>query len=308
VPHPPQRIFELARSGVRLEAVRDPAVDAHRTPGVPSLPAESRPWDEVAREPTPSWYLDPLVAAQKRALHLELIDRWIAGVPRLLLKTDLFEEAYGSDQLLPDLRSRCGMAIGLDISTETVRRARAQMTSRDCHRLPVSNLPMTDLLVSDLRRLAVPSGSVDLVISNSSLDHFRSEAEFREALAELARILRPGGQLIVTADNPVNPLYWPLRWLSRIGGAPFPLGYTPTAGGLVRRLRESGLEVTATASLIHNPRGISTLLFLALRRSLGARADRPVQALLRMFARLGRLPTRGITACFVAASARKPLG
>ena len=298
--NPPLR-FKLAREGVRLDAVRDPAVDAHRTLGIPSLPAEAKPWDEVASEPSPSWYLDPLVAAQKRAVHLELIDRWIAGVPRLLLKTDLFEEAYGSDQLLPDLRSRCGMAIGLDISAETVRRARAHMKPRECDGLLVS-----DLLVSDLRRLAVPSDSVDLVISNSSLDHFRSEAEVRAALAELARILRPGGQLIVTADNPVNPLYWPLRWLSRIGGAPFPLGYTPTAGGLVRRLRESGLEVTATACLIHNPRGISTLLFLALRRSLGARADRPVQALLRMFARLGRLPTRGITACFVAASARKP--
>jgi hypothetical protein len=75
---------------------------------------------------------------------------------------------------------------------------------------------------------------------------------------------------------------------------------------LVRRLEEAGLEVLATDVLIHNPRLISTLLFLALRRLLGRRADAPIRTLLKLFAALGHLPTRRFTACFVAACARKP--
>ena len=75
--------------------------------------------------------------------------------------------------------------------------------------------------------------------------------------------------------------------------------------GLVDKLKASGLEVTDTDYLIHNPRVVSTALFLALRKVLGRRADRPVDWLLRAFEVLDRLPTRGITACFVAVRARK---
>jgi hypothetical protein len=83
------------------------------------------------------------------------------------------------------------------------------------------------------------------------------------------------------------------------------LGYTVPLSGLGRRLKEAGLEVIATGALIHNPRVISTALFLALRRILGRRADAPVRGLLSAFAAVGRLPTRRFTACFVAVCARK---
>jgi hypothetical protein len=60
--------------------------------------------------------------------------------------------------------------------------------------------------------------------------------------------------------------------------------------------------------LIHNPRLVSTALFMALRRTLGRRADGPIRFLLGSFERLGRLPTREYTACFVAVCGRKPAG
>jgi SAM-dependent methyltransferase len=212
-----------------------------------------------------------------------------------VLKTDLFEEAYGEDQILFDLFPDAYATIGIDLSCATVRRARA-------------NCPLTRayFLNSDVRNLALRTNLVDLIVSNSTLDHFDSRAEFRAALDELARVVRPGGLLIVTVDNPVNPLYLLLRWLSRHRWVPFPLGYTTSQSGLVQNLKELGLEVTATATLIHNPRLISTLLFLVLRRLLGRQADRPIGALLKLFAGLERLPTRGLTACFVCACARKP--
>jgi SAM-dependent methyltransferase len=148
---------------------------------------------------------------------------------------------------------------------------------------------------------------MDLVLSTSTLDHFETTAELRAALAEIQRVLRPGGTLIITLDNAANPLYWLLRWASRSGWTPFRLGQTTTLRRLKRLLAEAGFEVVATDLLIHNPRLLSTALFLALRRALGRRADAPIRALLAAFSWLDRLPTRRWTACFVAACARKPV-
>ena len=214
--------------------------------------------------------------------------------PGLLLKTDLFEEANGADQLLFDLSAQSNTALGVDITIPTVAWARK--------RCPAGRRILFS--AADVRALPLRSDSVDLIVSNSTLDHFDKKEDFIQALRELVRILRPDGCLIVTVDNVLNPLYWPLRWLS--WAAPFRLGYSPSPRTLSRILREAGLTQTGSAQLIHNPRLISTLLFLALRRMLGHRADPPIQALLRAFALLGRLPTRRFTGCFWALNARKP--
>jgi SAM-dependent methyltransferase len=255
-------------------------------------------WEALGEEEKPSWYLDPLVARQKGELYQRLIREWTAGfVPAAVLKTDLFEEAYGQDHILFDLFPTPYTALGLDFSVQTVRRA------KDRHRLP-----QTGFFAADVRKLPVESNRIDFVVSTSTLDHFDSREELDDALAELARVLQPGGRLIVALDNPVNPLYFLLRWLSRRRVFPFPLGHTRTRAGLARSLREAGLEVRSTGVLIHNPRIVSTLLFLALRRLLGRSAEGPIRVLLGLFALMDRLPTRGITACFVAACAEKPGG
>ncbi len=118
--------------------------------------------------------------------------------------------------------------------------------------------------------------------------------------------MREGGLLIVTLDNPDNPLYPPLRCASRRGWIPFSLGYTASMPELNRLLADLDLEVVANDWLLHNPRMLSTLLFLGLRKALGRHSDRLIEALLGLFAKLGRLPTRRWTACFVAACARRP--
>lgn len=256
-----------------------------------------RQWEDVAERQEPSWYLDPLVARQKKQANQDLIRKWSEGCTvQTLLKTDLFEEAYGDDQILFDLFPRACRSVGIDVAETTVRRAKSR-----------SPLPQALFMASDVRRLALRGNTLDLVISNSTLDHFDTPAEFHTALGELARVLRPGGILIVTLDNVRNPLYPLLRWVSRRGRAPFQMGYTTSETGLVRSLEQAGLEVTDTGTLIHNPRLLSTLLFLGLRRLLGKHADAPIRALLKLFASLERLPlTRRFTACFVAARARKP--
>ena len=253
-------------------------------------------WDQVAERERPSWYLDPLVAKQKRDLHLELFRQWLPAGSKLALKTDVFEEAFGEDALLADLAPLSSVWIAMDVAAETVRKARSRMKSPSAH-----------FLACDVRKLPLRADCLDVVVSDSTLDHFKTRREFEHAVAELARALRPGGRLLITVDNPRNLLYLPLRWLCTIGRAPFRLGYTPSLARLRMTLEQAGLEVISTSSLIHNPRGLSTVLFLALRRLLGARADSPVQVFLDAFAKLGRLPTWQFTACFIGACAVRPL-
>jgi SAM-dependent methyltransferase len=249
-------------------------------------------WERVANSARPSWYLDPLVARQKRDLHIELFREWMPANARLALKTDVFEEAFGEDALLADLAPFAESWIGMDVAANTVFEARARLGS-----------PSPLFLVCDARRMPLSTGSLEAVVSNSTLDHFATRHEFEAAVAELARILRPGGRLLITVDNPHNPFYYPLRWLSKARRSPFELGYTPSLSRLRKTLEQAGLRVTATSSLIHNPRVLSTVLFLLARRTCGARADGIIRWFLDGFAKLGSLPTRYFTACFVAACA-----
>ncbi len=260
------------------------------------MPPSEPVWEEISHRDSPSWYLDPLVAEQKRTSHLSLLERWgEAAESKILVKTDLFEEANGADELLSGC-SGYGRPLGIDLALGEAARARRNLPTK------------VWLAVTDVRRLGLASDCIDLVFSNSTLDHFESATELDRSLGELARVLRPGGTAIVTLDNLRNPLYWLLRLAARSGHSPFPLGVTTSLPGLVRKLEGLGLEIVDTDYLIHNPRGLSTLLFLALRRTMGRRADRLIRGLLKLCASLDRIPTRGITACFVAVCARKPVG
>lgn len=253
-------------------------------------------WESAARGPHPSGYLDPLVARQKREVHLQLVRRWLRGLnPQSVLKTDLFEEAFGEDRVLFDLVPGAKHVVGIDVAAATAGAARSH-----------SSGPGFSFLVSDVRELALRTGSFELVFSNSTLDHFETRAELLAALRELVRVLRPGGVLVITLDNPWNPLYPLLRRAVRFRHAPYVLGYTASRRQLNAWLTDLGMEVVDNEWLIHNPRLLSTGLFLALRKVLGRAADGPIRFLLALFALAGRLPTRPFTACFSAVCARKP--
>ncbi len=256
-----------------------------------------RPATSIAPAAGDSWYLDPLVARQKADANRSCVDRW-AGKRRegRILKTDLFEEANGNDHVLGSLAQGNGKTFGVDMVASTVARAGVRFGP-----------PRANIAVADVRELPFRPGSFDLIFSTSTLDHFEEAGQIEAAIEQLAAALAPGGRLIVTLDNPLNPLYWPLRfWSKRVG--PFSLGRTLSQRRMVRLAESLGLEVVATDYLIHNPRLVSTLLFLGLRRLLGRAADGPVALLMRIFSWGDRLPTRAFTGAFSAVCAERRTG
>jgi SAM-dependent methyltransferase len=106
-------------------------------------------------------------------------------------------------------------------------------------------------LVGDARCLPFESGSFDRIIASEVLEHIHED---RAAIAELARILRPGGTIAVTV-----PRWWPELFTWALSD-----DYHNTPGGHIRiyrrsvlteRLEEAGLRRYAAhhAHALHSP-------------------------------------------------------
>src|SRR5262245_5458024 len=78
-----------------------------------------------------------------------------------------------------------GKAIGLDILPEMCERARA-------HASDAGVAAWTEFRVGEMERIPLPDASVDVVISNGVLN---LSARKSRALAEIYRVLRPGGRI-----------------------------------------------------------------------------------------------------------------
>ena len=226
---------------------------------------------------------------------------WLA--PRLaaqrvgrLLKTDLFDEALTTG-LYPLLSVRAHSVFGVDISASTLRAAGGRYVG--LHRAQ-----------ADIRALPFADGAFDGIVSNSTLDHFDSTAGIAAALAELHRVLRSRGQLLLTLDNLANPVValrnaLPLRLLNLLRIVPYGIGATCGPGRLQHFVRQAGFEVLEVGAILHCPR----VLVVALARMLEARQAAPLRPpflrCLMAFERLARWRTRFLTGYFIAIVARK---
>ena len=233
------------------------------------------------------------------AVNAALFARWLPnGGSRIgrLLKTDLFDEAC-TDGLYPLLASRAKRVVGVDMSAVTASAARVRC----------ADLRAT---VADVRCLPFAAGAFDAVVSNSTLDHFRSPDEIVVSLRELHRVLKAGGQLLLTLDNLANPVValrnaLPFRMLNRVGVVPYYVGATLGPRRLRRILQQVGFGVLEVEAVMHCPR----VFAVAVARMLEGRARKGIRrAFLRSlmaFEHLSRWPTRFLTGYFVAVRAVK---
>ena len=86
-----------------------------------------------------------------------------------------------------------------------------------------------------MRSLPYEDNCFDLVVSNSTLHHFPTHADVVTAVEAFYRVLKPGGQLLVTFYNLANPiLSLPFAFLNRLGLVPDFVGESVTPAGLQR--------------------------------------------------------------------------
>ncbi len=118
-------------------------------------------------------------------LELELITRYGAG-------RDIFEAGCGTGLLLREGAAVARSAVGLDLSRGMLSTARTRGLK---------------VVQGSLTAVPLPDASFDLVYSMKVLAHV---PPIREAVAELTRLCRPGGHLLLEFYNP-----WSLRYLAK---------------------------------------------------------------------------------------------
>jgi len=241
-------------------------------------------WDDIA---TQEDALPDGWRRHARAEHLRLIEGW--GPPTgCWLKTDLFEERSASRALLPSLGSAEWVAT--DLSPMVARQA--------LDRIGCSSV------AADVRALPFPAGAFDGVLSTSTLDHFEAIDDLHRALRELRRVIRPAGRLVLTLDNPANPLIrlrnaLPPDVARRTGLAPFQVGCTLAEASGRAALEAAGFEVENSAHLLHAPHVVGTRL---------ARFDWWERVALPRTERLGRTRLAPFTGHYVAFAATAVAG
>lgn len=97
----------------------------------------------------------------------------------------VLEIGCGVGHVLAKLSARCDVA-GLDLSPEALRQARAVV-------------PQADLLRGSADRLPFRAAGFDAILARHVLEHLPEPAG---AIAELRRVMRPGGVLIAAMPNP----------------------------------------------------------------------------------------------------------
>jgi len=150
-----------------------------------------RKWDELWAESEAIY--DPAAEPQLRD-SLALIGRfWPEPSGRFL------EAGCGPAANALNLALQGVEAAGIDLSPNAVRAAQSAFAQRGLD---------GDFLLGDLRQIPFPDESFDFVYAGGVVEHFR---ETELALAEMVRVLRPGGRLLFTV--PALTLSYPYLFL-----------------------------------------------------------------------------------------------
>ena len=106
----------------------------------------------------------------------------------------ILDVGCGTGTLLAAMPAAGYEKVGVDVSASMLEHARGR--GLEVAQAGADSLPFED-------------GSFDLVMTFAVLHHLVEREIVRAAIAEMCRVTRPGGALIVWDHNPLNP-YWPL--------------------------------------------------------------------------------------------------
>jgi ubiquinone/menaquinone biosynthesis C-methylase UbiE len=118
--------------------------------------------------------------------------------------------------------------VGVDLTSAMLERARA-------------NVPEATFIEADLREIPLGDEQFDLAVSALALAHL---PDLHPAIAELARVLRPGGRLVISVLHPFQALLgWQAPFVDESGRRAFVREYPHTHGEYFDAFAASGLRV-----------------------------------------------------------------
>src|SRR5579863_8480021 len=132
------------------------------------------------------WFCDTfLFRGQWRKLRIRTAD-----YARLQTGDQVLDVGCGTGTLAMSVARRVGRAgrvVGIDPGTEQIARARSKAARR--------NLPI-EFQLGVIEQLAFPDQTFDVVFSTLMMHHLPAPLK-RQGLAEIARVLKPGGRLVI---------------------------------------------------------------------------------------------------------------
>jgi ubiquinone/menaquinone biosynthesis C-methylase UbiE len=149
--------------------------------------------DEFARFKRETWnatdydsWFKPARGQVIDALEKSALDKALAG-----RKYDrALDVGIGNGRLLPVYASHAAHVTGMDISSEQL-----ELATQAAAKL---NIPFATVLCQEASRIDLPDNTFDLIICSRVLQHVFN---WRESVAEFARILKPGGDLVLLTYN-----------------------------------------------------------------------------------------------------------
>jgi SAM-dependent methyltransferase len=253
-------------------------------------------WDKVSSDLPGGEPFDELLADHYRRVYTDLVNRWkTPGTSRLILKTDIYDESMCLRRSFASGITDTGdTMVGMDISPEFVRMA------MESSRIPQP--PPHHYVCCDVRRLPFAEAVFDLVISDSTLDHFERKQDIYTSVAELHRVMKPGGTLIISLDNKHNITEPFFRLWITLGLSPYYVGPTLSAVELKNSLEELGFTVPEETCIMHIPRYFGKVIAQIFRKM--NRSDIVLKCL-DWLDTLEHRRTKYLTGQFIAARALK---
>ncbi|MBW2534930.1 MAG: methyltransferase domain-containing protein [Deltaproteobacteria bacterium] len=236
--------------------------------------------------PSTGYYLE----GEKR-----LIDRCLpepAGAR--VLKLDLWNEVKNTN-VLGWLADRGAITCAVDISGELARQAAEQF--RAAGRVPRFG-------VANLYHLPFADGSFDFLYTMGTIEH---APEMDRCVAEIHRVLKPGGTAVVGVPNRLDPFARPalVALMNLLGIYPYGFEQSLSRKELAGLCESGGLEVFDTDGVLFMPGALRMAELWLMVRS--AKAGRAVGSLHWPFRALAdALPALNKHGYLIAALVRKP--